>query len=105
MPYIDYTPTPRGTDLAQQIAQGQWRIAGHNRLRGQPAIKLAQTSSGTYHGHPVTLWVSTATYLPLRLIWVTGKTIQTSNWYYLPPSKTNLGHLQVAIPPGYPRSG
>jgi hypothetical protein len=104
MPYLDYTPTPRGTDLAHQIAQGQWRIAGHTRLRGQPAIKLAQTASGTYQGHPVTLWVSAATYLPLRLIWVYGKTIQTNNWFYLPPSQANLGHLQVAIPPGYPRS-
>jgi hypothetical protein len=104
MPYIDYTPTPRGTDLAQQIARGQWRIAGHTRLRGQPAIKLAQTASGSYQGNPVILWVSTATSLPLRLIWVYEKTILTNNWYYLPPSKANLGHLQVTIPPGYPRS-
>jgi acetylglutamate synthase len=55
-------------------------------------------------GHPVFLWVSTATYLPLRLIWVSGKTIQTNNWYYLPPSKASLEHLRVPIPPGYPRS-
>ncbi len=104
MPYIDYTPTPRGTDLAQQIARGQWRIAGHTRLRGQPAIKLVQTHSGTYQGNPVTLWVSTVTSLPLRLIWVYEKTIETNNWYYLPASQANLGHLQVPIPPGYPRS-
>jgi hypothetical protein len=104
MPYIDYTPSPHGTDLARQIAQGEWRIVGHTRLRGQPAIKLAQTPSGTFVGHPVFLWVSTATYLPLRLIWVFGKTIQTNNWYYLPSSKASLEHLRVPIPPGYPRS-
>lgn len=69
MPYIDYTPSPRGADLARQIARGQWRIAGHTRLRGQRAIKLAQTRSGTFQGHPVFLWVSTATYLALRMIW------------------------------------
>ncbi len=34
MPYIDSTPSPRGADLARQIARGQWRIAGHTRLRG-----------------------------------------------------------------------
>jgi hypothetical protein len=104
MPYIDHTPSPRGADLARQIARGEWRIVGHTRLRGQPAIKLAQTPSGTFQGHPVFLWISTATYLPLRLIWVNGKTIETNNWYYLPPSKANLKHLRVSIPPGYPRS-
>jgi hypothetical protein len=60
MPYIDYTPSPRGADLARQIAHGQWRIVGRTRLRGQRAIKLAQTRSGTFQGHPVFLWVSTA---------------------------------------------
>jgi hypothetical protein len=105
MPYIDSTPYPRGADLARQIARGQWRIAGHTRLRGQRAIKLAQTRSGTFQGHPVYLWVSTATYLPLRMISVAGKVTEADNWYYLPPSKANLAHLRVPIPPGYPRSG
>ena len=104
MPYIDYTPTPRGADLAQQITHGQWRIIGHTRLRGQPAIKLAQTRSGTFQGHPVFLWVSTASYLPLRMIWGSADS-ETDNWYYLRPSKANLAHLRVPIPPGYPRSG
>jgi len=105
MPYIDYTPSPRGADLARQIARGQWRIAGHTRLRGQRAIKLAQTRSGTNQGNPVFLWVSTATYLPLRMISVAGNFTEADNWYYLPPSKANLAHLRVPIPAGYPRSG
>jgi hypothetical protein len=105
MPYIDSTPSPRGADLARQIARGQWRIVGHTRLRGQRAIKLAETRSGFFVGHPVFLWVSTATYLPLRMIWVTGKFTEVDNWYYLPPSKANLAQLRVPIPPGYPRSG
>ena len=105
MPYLDSTPSPRGADLARQIARGQWRVVGHTRLRGQRAIKLAQTRSGTFQGHPVFLWVSTTTYLPLRMIWVYGKFTEADNWYYLPPSKANLAHLRVPIPPGYPRSG
>lgn len=105
MPYVDFTPQPRGTDLARQIARGQWRIVGHTRLRGQRAIKLAQTRSGTFVGHPVFLWVSTSTYLPLRMIWVAEKVTEADNWYYLRPSKANLAHLRVPIPPGYPRSG
>lgn len=104
MPYLDYTPTPRGSDLARQIVAGQWRITGHTRLRGQRAIKLVQTRSGTYQGHPVFLWVSTASYLPLRMIWGQADS-ETDNWYYLRPSKANLARLRVPIPPGYPRSG
>jgi len=105
MPYLDATPSPRGADLARQIARGQWRIVGHTRLRGQRAIKLAETRSGIFAGHPVFLWVSTATYLPLRMIWVTGEFTEADNWYYLPPTKANLAHLRVPIPAGYPRSG
>jgi hypothetical protein len=105
MPYIDSTPSPGGADLARQIARGQWRIVGHTRLRGQRAIKLTQTRSGTFQGHPVFLWVSTATSLPLRMIWGARKFPEVDNWYYLPPSKANLAHLRVPIPPGYSRSG
>jgi hypothetical protein len=105
MPYVDSTPSPGGADLARQIARGQWRIVGHTRLRGQRAIKLTQTRSGTFQGHPVFLWVSTSTYLPLRMIWGARKFPEVDNWYYLPPSKANLAHLRVPIPPGYPRSG
>jgi hypothetical protein len=105
MPYFDFTPSPRGADLARQIARGQWRVIGHTRLRGQRAIKLAQTRSGTFQGHPVFLWVSTSTYLPLRMTSVAEKVTEADNWYYLRPSKANLAHLRVPIPPGYPRSG
>ena len=105
MPYIDSTPSPRGADLARQVARGQWRIVGHTRLRGQRAIKLAQTRSGAFQGHPVFLWVSTSTYLPLRMVWVAGKVTEADNWYYLRPSRATLTHLRVPIPPGYPRSG
>jgi hypothetical protein len=105
MPYLDYRPSPRGVGLARQMARGEWRIAGHTRLRGQPAIKLSETRSGTIVGHPVFLWVSAASYLPLRMIWVTHQVTETDNWYYLPPTKANLANLRVPIPPGYPRSG
>jgi hypothetical protein len=105
IPYTDFTPSPRGADLARQIALGQWRIAGHTRLRGQRAIKLAQTRSGMNQGNPVYLWVSTATYLPLRMISVAGKFTEADNWYYLAPTKANLAHLRVPIPHGYPHSG
>jgi hypothetical protein len=105
MPYIDYTPDPRGADLAQQIAQGQWRIVGQTRLRGQQVIKLTETPSGHFEGRPVFLWVSMTTYLPLRMVWGPATSYQIWNWNYLAPSKANLAHLRVPIPPGYPRSG
>ena len=104
--YEDYTPTPRGAELAQQVTSGQWRIIGHTTLDGQQAIKLVQTGSGqTLQGQPVYLWVSTATYLPLRLVSVVGSTTETENWHYQRPTKASLAHLQVPVPHGYPRSG
>lgn len=105
MQYSDYTPDPRGAELAQQIAQGQWRIVGQTRLRGQQAIKLAETPSGHDEPRPVFLWVSTTTYLPLRMVWGPATSYAISTWDYLPPTKANLARLRVSIPPGYPRSG
>jgi hypothetical protein len=103
--YMDFTPTPSGAELAREIARGEWRILGHTRLRGQPAIKLAETRAGHDRPLPVTLWVSTATYLPLRMVWLSGsKTGEIDNWDYLPPTKANLAQLRMPIPPGYPRS-
>lgn len=101
--YLNYAPSPRGADLARQIARGQWRIVGHTHLRGQRAIKLISTRSGPVQG-TVFLWVSTATYLPLRMA-APGKFTGADNWYYLLPSEANLAHLRVPIPRGYPRSG
>ncbi len=54
---------------------------------------------------PVVLWVSTATYLPLRMVWLSGGSGEVDTWRYLSPTKANLAKLRVPIPPGYPRSG
>jgi hypothetical protein len=105
MPYSDYTPDPRGADLAQQIARGEWRVLGHTQLRGQQAIKLAETPAGQFEPRPVFLWVSTATYLPLQMVVGPAGSEGVINWHYLQPSKANLAHLRVPIPPGYSRSG
>jgi hypothetical protein len=104
--YEDYTPNPRGAELAQGVTRGQWRIIGHTTLDGQRAIKLVQTSSGqTIQGQPVYLWVSTASYLPLRMVAVVASTTETQNWQYQQPTKASLAQLQVPVPKGYPRSG
>ena len=104
--YMDFAPNPGGADLARQIAADEWRILGHAKVRGQQAIKLAETRTGHFMPRPVFLWVSTATYLPLRMVWLSGsKTGEIDNWYYLPPTKANMAHLRVPIPAGYHRSG
>ena len=51
------------------------------------------------------LWISAATYLPLRTYSAGGTSLGIDNWYYLPPTEANLVKLRVPIPPGYPRSG
>jgi hypothetical protein len=104
--YEDYTPFPGGAILARQVASGQWRIIGHTTLDGQQAIRLVETKTGLINqGMPVYLWVSTASYLPLRMVSVVGSTTETQNWHYLQPTKASLAHLLVPVPPGYPRSG
>ena len=103
--YVDFTPDPSGAALVQQIAHGDWRILGHTRLHGQKVIKLAETPAGHFMPLPVVLWVSTATYLPLRMAWLSGGSGEFDTWHYLPPTKANLALLRVPIPPGYPRSG
>ena len=103
--YLDYSPSPRGAELAQQVTSGQWRIIGDTTLEGQQAIKLIQTSSGQNQGQPVYLWVSTASYLPLRMVSVVASTTETQTWQYQRPAKASLARLQVPVPKGYPRSG
>jgi hypothetical protein len=103
--YVDFAPDPGGADLARRIAAGEWRILGHTQVRGQQAIKLAETRTGDFMPRPVFLWVSTATYLPLRMVWLSGGSGEVDTWYYLPSTKANLAQLRVPIPAGYRRSG
>jgi hypothetical protein len=103
--YMDFTPDPSGAELAREIAHGEWRVLGHTRLHGQKVIKLAETRTGHFMPLPVILWVSMATYLPLRMVWVSGGSGEVDTWRYLRPTKANLAQLRVPIPPGYHRSG
>jgi hypothetical protein len=92
-------------DLAQAIAQGQWRVLGRTWLDGQQAIELAETPSGPMFPPQVDLWVNAQTYLPLKYVWGSGDgTVTVGSFAYLPPTPANLKSLQVPIPRGYPRS-
>jgi hypothetical protein len=86
--------------LAQQIAEGQWRIMGRTRLDGQPTIELNETPSGDLEPLPEHLWLNARTYLPL----LCTSPVDSQEFAYLPPTRANLALLAVPIPRGFPRS-
>jgi hypothetical protein len=86
--------------LAQELAQGQWRVVGRARLDGQPVIELSETASGPFSPRPQEVWVNAHTDLALQYNGGGGH----GTFGYLPPTAHNLALLQVPIPHGFPRS-
>jgi hypothetical protein len=86
------------------LAGGQWRLAARGTLAGQKVIELADTGNGGY----TDLWVSTATYLPVRMISVSaptpyGQQSITFTFRFLPPTRANEALLAPPIPAGFTR--
>ena len=79
------------------LACGGLSVAGRTRVAGATAIKL--TGTQRLAKPPITLYVSPATYLPIRV--VIGGLRQDYRW--LAPTAANLAMLKVRIPPGFRR--
>ena len=79
------------------LACGGLSVTGRMRVDGAAAITL--TGTQRLAKLPITLYVSPATYLPIRI--VIGGLRQDYRW--LAPTAANLAMLKVRIPPGFRR--
>ena len=106
-----YLPPPVGStvdwpaEIHAALSCGHYRIAGQQRLGTARATKLVSVKpDGPYSE---TLWVSPATYLPMRLTWHwldhrgAGSGTLTGDFRWLHPTAANLRSLRVTVPPGF----
>jgi hypothetical protein len=92
------------TLLHTAVSCGSLTVAGRQQLDGIDAIRLTSKS-----GSPLdeTIWVSRATYLPVRVVLGTAAGSpalrHTADITWLQPTAQNLAKLTVPIPAGYRR--
>jgi hypothetical protein len=87
---------PGTTELKACLKYGQWHIVPHGGLAGDKLIELADVQG--YER----LWVSSASYLPVRLISTgPGADTITFTFRFLPPTAANQAALTPPIPKGF----
>ena len=127
LPYGPRTITEVTLDwLGAHPLGGSWayRLVGSQDIDGQPALELqtqepksqlASQASQASRGIPINptflktqaatrwdVWISKATYLPIReRIYVATRLVETTDLKWLPPTKTNLALLHIDVPPGF----
>jgi hypothetical protein len=88
--------------LRTAISCGALAAAGHQRIDGIEATELASRAGSLISE---TIWVSPATYLPVRVVVrrAPGSPVgqQTVDITWLPPTSENLAELTVPIPAGF----
>lgn len=93
---------PSAAALRACLTAGQWRDAGHRVLGGAKAIELVSSSGSQC------LWVSAATFLPIRIADSTttpyGQISITFDFQFLQPTAANRAMLAVTVPSGFARS-
>jgi hypothetical protein len=89
--------------IEYDVTTGQYTVAGHATVDGQPSLKLVSTGTSTGL-HPVTtlttLWVNATTYLPIQST-STGHLNTATIFTWLPGTATNTAMLNVKIPSGF----
>jgi hypothetical protein len=103
------TPSQLAAQLRAEVKAGKVTLAGRDTVDGQPAIHLTQRSAGGL----LSMWVSPATYLPIRVIG-TAPGVPTDSpkairddYRWLPATPANLRLLTTAaaVPAGFTRAG
>jgi hypothetical protein len=90
--------------IRKQIADGQFTVAGTNRIAGRQAIRLYWSPPG--RADKTTLWVDARTYLALRAVLRSPNgTSITVDYQILPATPANLKLLNPPIPAGFRRVG
>jgi hypothetical protein len=88
------------TLIKSLIQQGTYRVRQTGFVHGQRAVELTASRPG---GLVVQLWVSAATFLPLRLSSTDGYpgSDLRSDTYYLAPTPANLAGFRLTMPAGF----
>jgi hypothetical protein len=102
------TPAQQADQLRAEVTAGQVTVVGPAVIDGQPAIELRQ---GSIAAGLLDMWVSPATYLPIRVIGTAAGTSPSSDqairddYQWLPGTPANLHLLTAAaaIPAGFTR--
>lgn len=96
---LTFSAPVMAADIRSELACGQLRKAGTGVVDGVSAVRL----TGTLGGITETYWVSTATYLPVRITTVWGHLpgYQQDDFRWLPPTTANLAKLGVQVPAGF----
>lgn len=98
--------------IRQQIAAGQFTVAGKAEIDGRQSIKLIiHEPADPGLQLDGTLWVDATTYLPLRSVIKSVGTrpggqldlTTVNDMSYLAPTAANLAKVQISIPPGFTR--
>jgi hypothetical protein len=108
MPFLDESgPSQDWAGLIQHaLSCAQLVEAGHQVIDGQHVIRLDQTASSELGGWHSVYWVSSSTYLPVR---IRMDATSGSRWWdqedftWAQPTKVNLALLRVPIPAGFRR--
>jgi hypothetical protein len=117
--FVDYgrqewwTRTTRGVScepltpqvIEHDVSTGDYTVAGHAVIGGQPSLKLVSTSTTTGSLQVTkltTLWVNAATYLPIQSASTAHLTEQTT-FTWLPATASSTAILDVKVPGGFQR--
>jgi len=108
LPFLDEAgPSPDWADVIRHaLACGQLVEAGRQIVDGQHVIRLDQTASSELGGWRSVYWVSSSTYLPVRIL---TEATSSPRWWdqedfrWVQPTKANLALLRVPIPAGFRR--
>jgi hypothetical protein len=91
--------------IEHDVSTGDYTVAGHAVVGGQPSLRLVSTSTTT-GSHQVakltTLWVNAATYLPIQSA-STGHLTERTSFTWLPATTTSRAMLDVKVPAGFQR--
>lgn len=88
--------------LRTALSCGKLKLAGTGQIAGASVVKLVQRGDGA----TLTYWVSSSTYLPVRVSIVFSapdSTPEQDDFQWLPPTPANEALLNLPIPAGFKR--
>jgi hypothetical protein len=87
--------------IEHDVTTGDYRLAGHATVGGQPALKLVSTTTGAQRVTKVTtLWVNATTYLPIQSTSL-GHAREQTLFTWLPATSVNAAILDFKVPAGF----